>query len=51
LGEVCEHVAKTGLRWDLAHGRLLVLARHDSSNSGLLDYWLVQLRAPATGRI
>jgi hypothetical protein len=38
-------------RWDLAHGRLLVLARHDSSNSGLLDYWLVQLRAPATGGI
>jgi hypothetical protein len=38
-------------RWDLAHGRLLVLARHDSFNSGLLDYWLVQLRAPATGGI
>jgi hypothetical protein len=34
-------------RWDLAHGRLLVLARHDNSNSGLLDYWLVQLRASA----
>jgi hypothetical protein len=32
-------------RWDLAHGRVLVLARHDNSNSGLLDYWLVQLRA------
>jgi hypothetical protein len=34
-------------RWDLAHGRLLVLARHDNSNSGLLDYWLVQLRSEA----
>ncbi len=33
-------------RWDLAHGRLLVLARRDDgSNAGLLDYWLVQLRA------
>jgi hypothetical protein len=32
-------------RWDLAHGRLLVMARRDNSNSGLLDYWLVQLRA------
>ena len=32
-------------RWDLAHGRVLVLTRHDTSNSGLLDYWLVQLRA------
>ena len=36
-------------RWDLVHGRMLVLARHDNSNSGLLDYWLVQLRAPASG--
>ena len=34
-------------RWDLAHGRLLVLARHDNSNSGLLDYWLVELQARA----
>jgi hypothetical protein len=34
-------------RWDLAHGRLLVLARHDNSSSGLLDYWLVQLQARA----
>jgi hypothetical protein len=34
-------------RWDLAHGLLLVVARHDNSNSGPLDYWLVQLRAPA----
>jgi hypothetical protein len=32
-------------RWDLAHGRLLVLARHDNSSSSQLDYWLVQLRA------
>jgi hypothetical protein len=32
-------------RWDLSHGRLLVLARHDNSSSGQLDYWLVQLRA------
>jgi hypothetical protein len=36
-------------RWDLAHGRLLVLARHNTSSSGLLDYWLVQLRARAGG--
>jgi hypothetical protein len=36
-------------RWDLVHGRLLVLARHDSTNSGLLDYWLVQLRAAGAG--
>jgi hypothetical protein len=36
-------------RWDLVHGRLLVLARHDSGSSGLLDYWLVQLRAAAPG--
>ncbi len=34
-------------RWDLPHGQLLVLAPHDSSNSGLLDYWLVRLREPA----
>ena len=34
-------------RWDLAHGRLLVLARHDNSSSGLLDYWLVQLQPQA----
>lgn len=34
-------------RWDLGHGRLLVLAHRDNSNSGLLDYWLVQLRAQA----
>jgi hypothetical protein len=37
-------VAVMVARWDLAHGRLLVLARHDNSNSGLLDYWLVQSR-------
>jgi hypothetical protein len=32
-------------RWDLGHGRLLVLARHDNTGSGLLDYWLVELQA------
>jgi hypothetical protein len=32
-------------RWDGAHGRLLVMARHDNSSSSLLDYWLVQLQA------
>jgi hypothetical protein len=32
-------------RWNLGHGRLLVLARHDSTGSGLLDYWLVELQA------
>lgn len=37
-------------RWDLAHGRLLVLARHDNSRSGLLDFWLVQLHAQS-GRV
>ena len=37
------------VRWDLAHGRLLVLARHDNSSSGLLDFWLVQLQAQAGG--
>jgi hypothetical protein len=36
-------------RWDLAHRRLLVLARHDNSSSGLLDCWLVQLQAQAGG--
>jgi len=35
-------------RWDLAHGRALVLARHDKSNSSQLDYWLVQLWAGTT---
>ena len=34
-------------RWDLGHGRLLVLARHDNTGSGLLDYWLVDLQARA----
>jgi hypothetical protein len=37
-----------GARWDLGHGRLLVLARHDSTGSGL-DYWLVDLQARAAG--
>ena len=36
-------------RWDLAHGRVLVLARHDKSNSNQLDYWLVQLWAGTRG--
>jgi hypothetical protein len=36
-------------RWDLGHGRLLVLARHDNTGSSLLDYWLVQLQAQAAG--
>jgi hypothetical protein len=36
-------------RWDLTHGRLLVLARRDNSSLGLLDYWLVQLRAQVGG--
>jgi len=35
-------------RWDLAHGRVLVLARHDNSSSTQLDFWLVQLRAAST---
>ena len=35
------------VRWDLAHGRLLTLAHHAGSSAGLLDYWLVQLQAPA----
>lgn len=35
------------VRWDVAHGQLLVLAhRRDNSSAGLLDYWLVQLQAP-----
>jgi len=41
-------VAQSGAvsgRWDVAHGRLLVVARRDNSNPALLDYWLVQLRA------
>jgi hypothetical protein len=33
------------VRWDLGRSRLLVLARHDSTGSGLLDYWLVELQA------
>jgi len=38
-------------RWDLAHGRLLVLARRDDgSNAGQLDYWLVQLQAKQGAR-
>jgi hypothetical protein len=31
-------------RWDLAHGRVLLLARHDKSSPSQLDYWLVQLK-------
>jgi len=34
-------------RWDLPHGRVLVLAHHDGSSAGRLDYWLVQLQAPS----
>jgi hypothetical protein len=38
-------------RWDLAHRRLLVLARRDDgSNAGQLDYWLVQLQAKQGAR-
>jgi hypothetical protein len=36
-------------RWDVAHGRVLVLARHDKSNSNQLDYWLIQLWAGTRG--
>jgi hypothetical protein len=35
-------------RWDLAHGRVLVLAHHDNSSANQLDFWLVQLRAAST---
>jgi hypothetical protein len=45
-------VAQSGAvaaRWDLAHGRLLVVARRDNSNPASLDYWLVQLRAQERG--
>lgn len=46
------NVAQSGAvaaRWDLAHGRLLLLARRDNSNPASLDYWLVQLRAEERG--
>jgi hypothetical protein len=36
-------------RWDLAHGRLLVLAHRDGTSAGVLDYWLVQLQATQAG--
>jgi hypothetical protein len=45
-------VAQSGAvaaRWDLARGRLLVMARRDNSNPASLDYWLVQLRAQERG--
>ncbi len=32
-------------RWDLAHGRLLILAPPDGATAGVLQYWLVQLQA------
>ena len=34
-------------RWDLAHGRLLIVAHPDGSTAGVLEYWLVQLQAPS----
>jgi len=32
-------------RWDLAHGRLLILAPPDGATAGVLQYWLVHLQA------
>lgn len=34
-------------RWDLGHGQLLVVASHDNTNSGQLDFWLVQVAGQA----
>jgi len=34
-------------RWDLAHGRLLIVAHPDGSSAGVLEYWLVQLQTPS----
>ena len=32
-------------RWDLAHGRVLIVAHPDGPSAGILKYWLVQLQA------
>jgi hypothetical protein len=37
--------AAVAARWDLAHGRALILARRDGMSAGAFDYWLVQLKA------
>jgi hypothetical protein len=34
-----------GARWDLAHGRLLIVAPAEGATSGVVQYWLVQLQA------
>ena len=31
-------------RWDLARGRVLILARHEGMSAAVVDYWLVQLQ-------
>jgi len=36
--------ASVAARWDVRHGRLLLLARRGNSNPGL-DYWVVQVMA------
>jgi hypothetical protein len=36
-------------RWDLAHGRALILAHRDGMSAGVYDYWLVQLQAARGG--
>jgi hypothetical protein len=40
--------AAVAARWDVRHGRLLLLARRDNS-SAALEFWLVQVRAEGTG--
>jgi hypothetical protein len=40
--------AAVAARWDVRHGRLLLLAHRDNSTAAL-DFWLVQVRADGTG--